>query len=119
MADRDKLWGPGDRATLTARSNLASAYLLAGRVNDALLLQERNLADAERLLGPDHGSALTARGNLASTYQEAGRLSDAMPLLKRSAANSCRRPGTLEYLREPGEEPGWRERGASGRDRSR
>jgi tetratricopeptide (TPR) repeat protein len=90
MADRDKLWGPDDRATLTARSNLASAYLLAGRVNDALLLQERNLADAERLLGPDHRSALTARGNLASTYEEAGRLSDAMPLLKRSAADAER-----------------------------
>jgi hypothetical protein len=27
--------------------------------------------------------------------------------------------GNLEYLQELGEEPGWRERGASGRDRSR
>ena len=90
VADRNKLWGPDDRATLIARSNLASAYLLAGRVDDALLLQEQNLADAERLLGPEHRSTLTARGNLASTYQEAGRLSDAMPLLKRSAADAER-----------------------------
>jgi hypothetical protein len=90
VAGREKLWGPDDQATRTARNNLATAYLLAGRVNDAIPLHEQNLADAERAHGSDQQEALSARGNLASAYQQAGRLTDAMPLLKRNAADSER-----------------------------
>jgi tetratricopeptide (TPR) repeat protein len=88
VADRATLWGPDDEATRTARTNLASAYLLAGRLKDAIPLTERDLADAEQLLGSDDEATLTARGNLANAYEQAGRLRDAMPLLKRNAALS-------------------------------
>jgi tetratricopeptide (TPR) repeat protein len=89
-AEREKLWGPDGEAIQTARTNLAGAYLAAGRPDDAVRLQERNLADAQRLHGPDHPSTLTARGNLGNAYQESGRLSDAMPLLEQNAAD-CER----------------------------
>lgn len=89
-AEREKLWGPDDEATQTARVNLAGAYLEAGRPDDAVPLQERNRADAQRLHGPDHPSTLTANGNLAYAYQKAGRLRDAMPLLEQNAAD-CER----------------------------
>ena len=93
VADRDRLLGPDDRATLTARGNLANAYQFAGRLDEAIPLYERNLADAERLRGPDDPDNLTIRNNLANAYLEAGRLDDAVQRLEQAAADAERLRG--------------------------
>lgn len=93
VADRDRLLGPDDQATLTARGNLASALQVAGRLDEAISLHERNLADAERLRGPDDPDNLTIRNNLANAYLEAGRLDDAVQRLEQAAADAERLRG--------------------------
>ena len=72
--------GPDHPSTLISRSNLATAYREAGRLDDAITLFEQNLKDFENLLGPHHPDTLTARNNLATAYREAGRLDDAITL---------------------------------------
>jgi hypothetical protein len=62
--------GPDHPSTITARSNLASAYWLAhtglaDRADEAIAIDEQ-VADArERILGADHSHTLTARAHLA------------------------------------------------------
>jgi Tetratricopeptide repeat len=53
------LRGVGNPDTLGARRNLAEAYQLAGRLDEAIGLYRQTVADAQRVLGPDH--ALTRR----------------------------------------------------------
>ena len=71
--------GPDHPDTLASRSNLASTYRDAGRLDKAITLYEQILEDS-RVLGADHPSTLTSRLNLASAYLAAGRLDDAIPL---------------------------------------
>jgi hypothetical protein len=51
---------------LTTRNNLAGAYRDAGRVAEAITLNEQALADSERLLGADHPTTLTIREDLTA-----------------------------------------------------
>jgi tetratricopeptide (TPR) repeat protein len=73
--------------TLAARDNLALSYWSAGRIADAIALQEQVLADRERLLGPEHPDTLTARTNLATSYWSAGRTADAIALQEQVLAD--------------------------------
>ena len=65
---------------LTARNNLATAYLSVGRAAEAIASFEQVHADCQRVLGPDHPDTLASRDNLASAYRDAGRLELAYPL---------------------------------------
>ena len=93
--------------TLTSRGSLARAYHAAGRLVEAIALNEQNLTELQRILGPDHPLTLTSRGNLALAYQAAGRLGEAILLLEQALASSERVLGTdhpttrkvREYLR--------------------
>ena len=76
--------GPDHPSTLASRNNLAYAYQLAGRLDDAIPLFEQNLDDRTRILGPHHPHTLTSRNNLAYVYQDAGRLDDAIPLFEQT-----------------------------------
>ena len=76
--------GPVHPSTLTSRNNLATAYQVAGRLDEAITLFEQNLKDFERIQGPDHPDTLTSRNNLATAYQVAGRLDEAITLHKQS-----------------------------------
>lgn len=82
--------GPDHTDTLTARANLAFSYWQAGRIAEAILIEEQVAADRERILGPDHPNTLTARENLASSYWSADRLADATAILEQAAADSER-----------------------------
>ncbi|MEW1741305.1 tetratricopeptide repeat protein, partial [Nocardia beijingensis] len=55
---------------LVSRNNLASAYLSAGRVVEAIPLLERTLTDCERALGADHPTAGVVRNNLAAARKQ-------------------------------------------------
>ena len=83
----DETLGPDHPRTLTARGNLASAYLSAGRLEQAIELHEQNLAEALRVLGPDHPDILSSRNNLAYAYESAGRLEQAIELHEQNLAD--------------------------------
>jgi tetratricopeptide repeat protein len=88
LAFAGSVFGGDHPQTLTSRSNLARAYLAAGRIAEATALHERTLTDRERLLGLDHPDTLASRNNLANAYQDAGRIDDAERLrMPRSNGN--------------------------------
>ena len=70
--------------TLTARNNLATAYRIAGRTDEAIRLLEQNPNRQERVLGADHPDTLTARNNLGDAYRVAGRTDEAIRLLEQT-----------------------------------
>ena len=86
IADLERLLGPDDPDTLSARNSLAHAYRQTGRVADAVPLLERNLESGERLLGPDYPRTLASRNNLATAYRALGRWADAIPLFQKNVA---------------------------------
>jgi tetratricopeptide (TPR) repeat protein len=71
---------PDDQNLATLLGHLAFAYWSAGRVAEAIPIEEQVLADRERILGPHHLDTLIAQAGLASSYQAAGRDTDAIPL---------------------------------------
>ena len=79
MADFERVLGPDHPDTLKSRSNLANDYQEAGRVDEAIALNEQTLADRKRVLGPDHPDTLKSRSNLASAYRAAGRAAEGDP----------------------------------------
>ena len=79
-ADLERLLGPDHPDTLNSRNSLAAAYLVAGRVAEAIHLFEQTLSVQQRSLGPDDPETLTSQNNLASAYQDAGRIAEAIRL---------------------------------------
>ena len=69
---------------------IASAYVSAGRLNDAILLFEQILTDRVRILGNDHPDTLISRDNLARAYESNGRLNEAITLYEQTLADSTR-----------------------------
>lgn len=69
---------------------IASAYVSAGRLNDATLLFEQILTDRVRILGNDHPDTLISRDNLAGAYEADGRLNEAITLYEQTLADSTR-----------------------------
>ena len=59
---------------------IASAYVSAGRLEEAITLYEQVTKDCARVLGEDHPLTLTSRNNLAGAYESAGRLEEAITL---------------------------------------
>ncbi|MEV4561476.1 tetratricopeptide repeat protein [Kitasatospora sp. NPDC049285] len=87
IADAERVLGDKHPDTLTARHNLSSSYLQAGRPEEAIAIEERVVADRERLLGDQHPDTLTAHANLAISYADAGRTAEAIALLERVLAD--------------------------------
>jgi hypothetical protein len=73
--------------TLASRNNLAIAYAVAGRTDEAISLHEQTLAARERVLGPDHPDTLASRSNLGDAYRDAGRLDEATRLDEQALAS--------------------------------
>jgi tetratricopeptide (TPR) repeat protein len=76
VTDTERVLGPEDPDTLAAQNNLANAYQMAGRIDEAIALHEQVVAGRERVLGPDHPDTVAARNNLAAAYRSAGRTED-------------------------------------------
>jgi tetratricopeptide (TPR) repeat protein len=74
--------GPNHLHTLICSSNLAAAYLQAGRFSEAIALFEVTLKNCESKLGPDHFVALWDRGFLATAYEVLNRWAEAESLLR-------------------------------------
>jgi hypothetical protein len=86
-SDCMQLLGADHPDTLKSRSNLAEAYLAAGRTAEAIPLLARTLADRERLLGADHPDTLESRHDLSVAYLAAGRTAEAILLLDQATAD--------------------------------
>ena len=72
--------GADDGSVLDFQNSLAIGYRAAGRIEDAIRLDEQTLEVRERVLGPEHPDTLQSRNNLANGYGDAGRIEDAIRL---------------------------------------
>jgi tetratricopeptide (TPR) repeat protein len=72
--------GPDHVGTLESRGNLAQADSSAGRIAEAIALDDVTVKLREAKLGPDHPATLGCRGNLAADYEAIGRWTDATAL---------------------------------------
>lgn len=87
LAEHERVIGTDHPDTITARAKLAYSYWSAGRVQTAIVMEQRVIADRERVLGPDHPDTLLARNNLAVSYHSAGRIEEAVALKEKVLAD--------------------------------
>ena len=78
---REKL-GVDHPDTLVAMNNLASFYLDAGRLEEAVGMWEEVLRLRREKLGADHPDTLRAMGNLGKFYCVTGRLEEALGVIE-------------------------------------
>jgi pentatricopeptide repeat protein len=76
---RDRL-GTDEESVLSLGNSLAIGHSTAGRIQEAIELDELTLEVRERVLGPEHPDTLANRSNLAVGYLDAGRVDDAIRL---------------------------------------
>lgn len=74
----EQVLGRDDRETLHARNNYALALKWAGRISDALEIQEPLVIACAESLGDDHEETIVARNNLGALYRLDGRVEDAI-----------------------------------------
>ena len=70
LSDYQRILGDDHPQTLTARSNLASAYQLVGDLARAIPLHEHVLSDYQRILGDDHPDTQMVRQVLAAARKQ-------------------------------------------------
>ena len=71
VTDYARVFGPDHSETVTARSNLAYAYQLAGDYGRSVPLHRQVLADRERLYGPGRHYTELARQLLTGAEHQA------------------------------------------------
>ena len=80
LRGRERVLPPGDYLIFESRVNLAAALSEAGRLAEAIALDEQTHAERLAAVGPDHEETDFVRGNLAYKYRLAGRLAEATAL---------------------------------------
>lgn len=65
VAERERTLGADHPGTLISLINLAYMYRSAGRIEEALMIQERVAEDSRRIHGPKHPYTVTSNVNLA------------------------------------------------------
>ena len=83
---RRKTSGREHPATLEAMTDLAVSYRSAGRIEEAITLQEAALESARRVLPREHLLVIAAIDNLAACYSVAGRDNEAKALSRELSA---------------------------------
>jgi tetratricopeptide (TPR) repeat protein len=90
VADMRRIIGPEHPHTVKSEGNLAEAYGMAKRPEDAIALMQDVLPVMERVLAEDDAAAVrAARAFLGVTYCHARRYADAIPLLERVLADEA------------------------------
>src|SRR5215469_15381878 len=94
----NRVLGPAHPDTMVIVEHLASAYVAAGRISDAVACYEQIVADWSRAIGADHPRTLAARAKLGHVLVSAGRYEDAVKVLTAVLADAERRygPGHVE-----------------------
>ncbi|MET3422681.1 tetratricopeptide (TPR) repeat protein [Actinoplanes tereljensis] len=93
ISARERALGADHPDTLNSRSNVAFAYWLAGRFDEAIMLHTAVLADRKRVQEPNHPDTLVSRHGLAAAYQSAGQLEEAIALFTAILADQERIAG--------------------------
>ena len=73
LAHRREALGPAHPDTLTAQSNLATAYQEAGALDEAITLYGDALTRSRETLGTEHPDTFTCLANLATACRKAQR----------------------------------------------
>jgi tetratricopeptide (TPR) repeat protein len=76
-----RVLGSAHPDSMVIAEHLASAYVAAGRISDAIACYQEIIADWTREIGPDHPRTLTARVMFGRVLVRAGRHEDAMGIL--------------------------------------
>jgi len=87
LATRERAQGPEHPDTMATRFELAGACLANGKYRHALSEYRRTLADRERALGPDHLDTIAARAALGAASHAAGRMATAIQLYEETRAD--------------------------------
>jgi tetratricopeptide (TPR) repeat protein len=89
----DQVLGPAHPDSVVIVERLASAYVAAGRVSEAVAWYKRMLADWSRTVGADHPRTLTARVKLGRVLVSAGLYEDAIGVLTAALTDAERAYG--------------------------
>jgi tetratricopeptide (TPR) repeat protein len=89
----NRVLGPEHPDSMVIVEHLASAYVAAGRVSEAVAWYKRILADWSRTIGIDHPRALTARVALGRVLVGAGLYEDAISALTAALSDAERAYG--------------------------
>ena len=89
----NQTFGPAHPDSMAIMERLASAYVAAGRVSEAVAWYKRILADWSRTLGTDHPRTLTARVTLGRVLVSAGLYEDAISVLTAALTDAERAYG--------------------------
>ena len=86
IENQERVFGPADKNTLTARAALGSVYRETGRVADSIDLLEQVFADCERELQRGDWLTNTVGVDLMHSYSVAGRGREAKAISRRLKA---------------------------------
>ncbi|MFE2595478.1 tetratricopeptide repeat protein [Streptomyces sp. NPDC059396] len=85
LRDSERILSTDHPTTLNIRRRLADCYYNhAGRIEEALAIEEEALATLERRLGPDDRAVLVGRASLGTAHWQAGRVDRAITILDRA-----------------------------------
>ena len=80
------MFGASHPYSLLCQHNIAGAYRVTGRLDEAIALYEDVIAERDAVLGL-HPETMRSRNNLALALDAAGRLTEAIELLGLTVAN--------------------------------
>ncbi len=86
----DQVFGPGHPESMVTVERLASAFVAAGRVSEAVAWYQRVMAEWGKAYGPDHPRTLAARVRLGRVLVTAGLFDEAISVLT-AALNDAER----------------------------
>lgn len=89
----NQVFGPAHPDSMVIVEHLASAYVAAGRVSEAVAWYKRILADWSRTIGTDHPRTLAARVTLGRVLVSAGLYEDAIGVLTAALTDAERAYG--------------------------
>src|SRR5215469_1258028 len=89
----DQVFGPGHPESMVTVERLASAFVAAGRVSEAVAWYQRVMAECGKAHGPDHPRTLAARVRLGRVLVTAGLFDEAISILTAALTDAERAHG--------------------------
>jgi tetratricopeptide (TPR) repeat protein len=89
----DQVFGPGHPESMVTVERLASAFVAAGRVSEAVAWYQRVMAEWGKAYGPDHPRTLAARIRLGRVLVTAGLFDEAIGVLTAALTDAERAYG--------------------------
>jgi tetratricopeptide (TPR) repeat protein len=93
-ATSDQVFGQGHPESMVAVERLASSYVAAGRLAEAVTWYQRMMTEWGQAFGPDHPRTLAARVRLGRVLMTAAMYADAISILKAALSDAERAYGS-------------------------